>query len=192
MNKLILRSILIILAVASTSIGSTNAYFSDSVVISGNVFSTGTWSTIVINEVYYFGDKEWVELYNISSSVADIKGWSICNSSNDCGKLNPEKKTEIPAGGYVLVSHDANDIKDWSVKKEVETINYADGKIDFADSNDQVILKDTSNNIIDQMSYLNNATSEGQSLARIPNGVDTDSSTDYTVRTKPTPGVENI
>jgi predicted ribosomally synthesized peptide with SipW-like signal peptide len=190
MNKLILRGILIIASVSLLAVGSTTAYFSDIKVITGNVFSTGYWSTVLINEVYYFGDKEWIELFNPGNSTVDIKGWSMCNSNNNCGKLNPNIKTDVPAGGYVLVSQNANDIKDWRVPKETTKIYYAGGKIDFKDTGDSALLKDSQGATIDQMDYVNNSTDAMHALARIPNGQDTNNNSDFQLII-PTPGLKN-
>ena len=152
---------------------------------------------MVISEIYYEGNKEWIELYNAGNALADIKGWSICDSSNACGTLNPAQKTEVSAGGFVVVAHDNGDLNGWTIPSTAEKINYAGGKIDFDDSGDGVVLKDTGNIIIDQMSYGFDMTAfipscplvaNNHSLARNPVGLDTNTKNDFIDRTTPTPG----
>lgn len=201
MNKLILRGILIIAAITTIAVGSTSAYFTDTKVVIGTKFTAGNWDTskaiMVINEVYYLGDEEWIELYNAGDATADIKGWSICDNTNNCGTLNPAQKTEVTPGAFVLVSHNKIDKKDWELSKDATEINYAGGKIEFDDIGDAVKLKNTENTVIDQMSYGTNTTAFtpscptvtiGYSLQRIPAGKDTDKQSDFQPQPNPTPG----
>jgi predicted ribosomally synthesized peptide with SipW-like signal peptide len=164
----------------------TNSYFTDRVTSSGNVFSTGTWPTtpkIVINEVYYHGRNEWIELYNVGDAIVDVKGWIICDNALHCGILNPERKTEIVPGGFVVIAHDAEDLKDWNIPDTAEKIYYAGRKIGFNDDGDSVILKNAEEMEIDQMSYGKNAAPEGYSLERNPKGTG-----NFAPNPSPTPG----
>lgn len=184
----LLKYLLAVFGLLSLASFATNAYYSDSVTTSGNSFSAGIWhvpeAKMVINEVYYKGLAEWVELYNVGDAAIDIEGWIICDNASHCGTLNPTVETEILPGGFVIVSHNASDLSGWSVNPIAEIIYYTGSKIAFNDTGDSVILKDASSNIIDQMSYLNNITLlTGQSLERNPIGTGS-----FTKNPAPTPG----
>jgi predicted ribosomally synthesized peptide with SipW-like signal peptide len=200
MKKLLLKAIFILAAAATLAVGSTNAYFTDSDATSSDTF-TANWhvakARMVINEVYYLGDDEWIELYNASDAAADIKGWTICDSDKNCGSLNPAKKTTVAPGAYVLVSHDSANLKDWHVAKEIVDINYAGGKINFNDTGDAIILENTEKTVIDQMSYGTETSvfatacptvGIGHSLQRNPAGLDTDTEADFTDQQAPSVG----
>jgi len=207
------KCIYIIFVVSVISIGTTGSYFSDTVVISGNQFSTVTWSNIVINEVYYdtdcltFGNgggkkteeegkNEWIELYNKSDADVNLKGWTIGNSVTEF-TINPASAI-IPAHGFLLLSHDNDTWKFWSVSG-IETVNLGGSVNDgwLINTGDWVYLKDASNNIVDEMSFGDIKTafdlsalgvSEGTSFERSPDGTDTNTSADFIKMTTPTPG----
>jgi len=190
-----------IAAVAFLAVGSSGAYLSDTVTVTGNSFTAGTWDNsndkVVINEVYYDGTKEWIELYNSDDATIDIKGWSICDNTDSCGSLNPEQKTEIIPGEFVIVAHDAGDLNGWLINPLVDKIYYAGNKISFNDTGDAVILKDDNNSVVDQMSYGSDTTAfspscplvaDGHSLQRNPAGHDTGTKNDFFDQITPTPG----
>lgn len=198
MKSNIIKLLFIIISVSALRTGYTNAYFSDTKqgVITGNVAVIKA-ARIVINEVYYIGDDEWLEIYNAGNSSANIKGWQICNSNQNCGSLNPAKKTALAPNEYALISHSSSDLKSWNVDKSINRINYAGGKIDFLDIGDMVLLKNTDGMVVDRMSYGINTTSLnpscslviiGHSLQRQPAGKDTDTSLDFIDQSIPSPG----
>lgn len=97
----------------------TRAYFSDSVAITNNTFTTGTWAVspsgpsagdVVINELMWMGstassDDEWIELRNMTSLPIDISGWEISKLvTSEVLMLKIPEGSEIPAGGYYLIS----------------------------------------------------------------------------------------
>ena len=200
MNKFIIKALFVALTSLAFSAGSTNAFFTDYDATEFDSF-TANWqinnAKIVLNEVYFLGNDEWIELYNAGDSEVDIKGWSICNAENDCGKLNPAHKTLLAPGSFVLVSHNQSNLKTWNLSKSIVRINYAGAKINFDDIGDAIFLRDSQNLIIDQMSYGDNLTAFDpacsvveirHSLERQPNGADTDTSADFVDQAKPTPG----
>jgi predicted ribosomally synthesized peptide with SipW-like signal peptide len=204
MFKGISRVILLLGVVVITLSSYSSAYFANTETSTDNSFTAGTWEVdlglVVINEVYYHDNEEWIELYNPSKKTVDIKGWSICNESNECGQLNPSKKTEIEAGGFVLLSHDANDLKSWNVEPGTPMIYYAGGRIDFNDFGDSVLLKNSDNKVVDMVSYGSSSlafppattllvTGKLQTLERQPAGWDTNLSSDFVIRDIPTPGI---
>lgn len=202
----IFRVFVIILAGLSLAASSTQSYFTDQVTVSGNQFSTGTWekpkaARIVVNEVYYEGIHEWIELYNGGDATADIKGWRICDhlSIEHCGSLNPEQKTEVLPGEYIVVAHDADDLSGLTIPAGVDKIYYAGSRIAFNDTGDSVVLKDSAGTIIDMMSYgsdtfafappVHKVANPADSLERIEPGLDTDTAADWKEKV-PTPGYD--
>jgi len=202
----IFRVFVIILAGLSLAASSTQSAFTSQVTVSGNQFSTGTWekpkvARIVVNEVFYEGTHEWIELYNGGDATADIKGWQICDhlSTEHCGSLNPEQKTEIAPGEYVLIAHDAADLAGLIIPDGVDKIYYAGSKIAFNDPGDSVVLKDLAGTIIDMMSYGSDTLAfsssvhvvidDSNSLERIEPGLDTDTAADWEEKV-PTPGYD--
>jgi predicted ribosomally synthesized peptide with SipW-like signal peptide len=198
----LIKSIFMISSVLILAIAATNSVFSDTAKVDNNEFSTGTWhvaqARMVINEVYYRGSHEWIELYNAGDATADIKGWIICDNAAHCGTLNPAIKTEVGPGDFVVVAHDADDLSGWTIPASVAKIYYAGATIAFNDTpGDSVILKDDSSIVIDMMSYGNDTTAfnpacplvaSGHSLERNPDGVDTNTAADFVDRATPTPG----
>lgn len=125
----ILFSAFVISALLITVTTATGAYFSDSVTVSGNTFSTGTWATptpsagagdVVINEVMWMGSKDlglpandgpndqWIELKNVSSHTINLKNLYITYKS-DAGNENKLAEItgdyNISTGGLYLISH---------------------------------------------------------------------------------------
>lgn len=176
---------LFIIILALASLGAvTQSYFSDTKVVAGNVFSTGVWSNSLINEVYYFGDKDWVELYNDTDNTITIKGWWICDTSDACGQLSPSKTTDILPGTFVVIAHSASDLKgDWTVPKDVERIYYAGPKISFDNPADSVLIKDENMIEIDRLDYATR-TEIDESWAKQSSG--------FFEIDKPSPGISNF
>ncbi len=155
---------------------------------------------ITINEIYYRtktngNETQWIELYNSSTSELDISGW----------KLTLSKSTDdafiIPAGTVLngkdfLVFAASGDVMSslWGLNKDV--IEYDDA-LDIEQAGDDIHLFNSLNEEIDavwfgdggEMGSANAAPtiSFGMSLARHPDGSDTDNpSRDFTERF-PTP-----
>lgn len=129
---------------------------------------------IVINEIYPITttstEKEWVELYNATTSTVDISNWALHDNSstttlsgviNAQGFLVIEFTNRLNNTGDILQLSDANQ----NLIDKVAYGNYADGNIaDNAQVGDA-----------------------GQSLARKTDGIDTDSDiNDFAVTTSPT------
>lgn len=181
----------------------SHAYFTATVVSANNTFTTaesfGTPTptpgndepqsgNIVINEVSPEGgnDDDWIELFNASTETINIGGWSLeDNSSSDViiGDI------QIPAGEFAVVIASPSAI---TVPNGVLVINLGVATIGngLAEGGDRIILRDNQNQIIDQMSYGTNETifsltirslSVGETINRVPNGVDTDAAVDWQV-----------
>lgn len=124
---------------------------------------------IVINEVFPNPeespeDNEFIELYNKGSETIIITGWKISDTQGSTNTFTiPEES--IPAGGYKSFRKSTTGI----------TLN---------NDSDGVVLKDSSDQQIDSVSYT--STIEGKSWSRIPNGTGS-----LTNNTDPTENGEN-
>lgn len=152
---------------------------------------------IVINEVNPNGSDsaDWVELYNPTSSSIDVSGWTVTDNS-----LTPDtfpSITPIPASGFAVIvgSTSIVSVPGSAIKIQLTNPSIGGG---LAAAADRVILKNGST-IIDEMSYGTDTTifatppgapTSVQSIARHPNGFDTDSATDW-IDTSPTLGITN-
>ncbi|MEX0931762.1 MAG: lamin tail domain-containing protein [Candidatus Paceibacterota bacterium] len=181
-----------------------NGGYSDTETLSQKVASWG----FRINKVYYDvapdrgseGVNEWVEIYNQTNTPLDISGWEICdNSSCDILPTTPP----IPAQEYAVIvatsTTFSNDIPSyWYLPSDVTEI-VLDSNIGNGLSNtaDMLVLKRPDGVIVDQMNWGTpdlawanyntdiwnpgvEVAEEGNVLARVPSGFDTDSPSDWT------------
>lgn len=166
---------------------------------------TATTDHLVINEVYYAVDpsrgsdanNEWVELYNPTAIAIDLYGWKICD---DAGCDTITASTSIPAYGFAVI---ANSSSTWTLQwpeiASTSAITIAVGtklgSNGLSDVGDRVELRDASDLLIDAMSYGDDNTylslpgdRQGDSLARIVKGYDTDTARDFIINASPNPG----
>jgi len=115
----------------------TGAYFSDSIMSSGNTFTAGVWAEPVINEVSSAGS-EWIEIRNLRPVTMVLDGYSI----NDVYGASPGSKNlngySIPANGYLLLlkgaTHDFTfDLNDSHDALELRKIGNLIGNIEWGD-----------------------------------------------------------
>jgi len=113
----------------------TGAYFTDSIKVSNNSLTTGSWSAtatstatgtstplpsgnVVLNELMWMGSvggvqDEWIELRNTTNSTIDLSNWQITGMD---GSMTEGLLVTIPAGktisanGIFLISRKAKDI----------------------------------------------------------------------------------
>jgi hypothetical protein len=160
---------------------------------------------VVINEVQTGGSggntDEWVELYNACPNVVNLAGSKLAYRSatnstpNDTNTLTPLNLT-IAAGGYLLI---ANSGYTGSATPDIKP--FAAGGL--ADTGGAVGLRDSVGTLIDSMGwgtasnpFVETATclngAHGQSMARTPNGTDTNNNmNDFKIATTPTPRATN-
>jgi predicted ribosomally synthesized peptide with SipW-like signal peptide len=194
-------------------IQTTYSYFSNSATSSNNVFAAAAAfptpsntpsptlspgsTSIVINEVSSSTTDEWVELYNKSLVTIDVSGWKI--SDNNALDIFPSS-SPIPAGGYAIVRGTASNPT--GIPGSAIIITLSDSQIGngLNNSGDRLQLKNSSDTIIDQVNYGSDtlifnpapsAPNSTQSLARMPNGTDTDTSTNWQIDNTPSIGVTN-
>lgn len=164
--------------------------------------SSGTGGgQVVINEVYSNTDSEhgsegvneWVELYNPTSNSVTLSDWILG------GEILPA--VSIPSGGFAIVTPNTgtSTLDFWSFPQgtvivEIEGLITSGG---LANGGDALELRNQSDELIDALSYGSNDTilnpspsapGEGKSLSRQPNGIDTDTDSDWVVLDEPTPG----
>lgn len=167
-------------------------------------FSLLAAGDITINEVYYTtktngNETQWIELFNSSSNEVDISGWklTVSKSTNDA--------FIIPAGTVIdgknfLILAASRDVMSslWGLNKDI--VEYDDA-LDIEQAGDDVHLFNPLNEEVDAVWFGNggemgspNAAPTitfGMSLARHPDGSDTDNpSRDFSERF-PTPEQSN-
>lgn len=123
------------------------------------------WIFIKLNEIvsYPADGNEMVEIYNSSSSSAEIYGASICDGTG----------TNCKAFSGTIFAHD------WLVV-DLLTDRYLNN------DGDSVVLKDENGNTVDSISYGSenlDAPENGESLVRKFDGVDTDNDSDWAITT---------
>ena len=139
---------------------------------------------------------EWLELYNPTDEDIDLGGWQFCNHYR-CAEIKPGRV--ISSQGFAILTrhHTTEDI--WQIPSDVPVLDvndYLGPGIFFYNPHDQVILKNPDSVIVDQMNYgepnpgwpnYNAGTwepgiepvEEGNVLARLPSGQDTDTPDDW-------------
>lgn len=140
---------------------------------------------------------EFVEIYNPTASPINVNGWII----DDGTETETLPSIFVPAGGFLIITGatEAEFEAIWTVPASVVYYQATGGKIcnGFSNSGGLFKLKSDSTTIVDQISFggdtsvLNPAPPDvatGHSLERDPDGIDTDSATDFTDRITPTPG----
>ena len=179
----------------------TGAYFSDSVSVSGNTFSTGIWNPgrVVINEVLYDPsgtepNDEWVELYNAGGMSVDLSGYVLADNT---GSLTLTSLILGP-GQYAVYARDGASF----TAKYGFAPNFSGSSIALGNSGDYITLRDSSSVLLDAVAW-NTASFAGviphydvaqdHVLARYPDGVDTDDcSIDFIDSINQTPGGPNV
>jgi len=189
--------------------------FSDIEIIK-NIITAGEFGErLLISKVYYDvcdrtngscgGNKgkelkyEWIELYNPTGQIINLKNWQICNS-DQCETINPNNASvNIFPSGYAIIAHDASILKHWDILNggvEATVIYQLGGNFQMNNDSDMLTLKDPAGLVVDQMNWgapdsgwsnynsdLWNpgvsAVAKGRLLGRVPVGKDTDLPADW-------------
>ncbi|OGK15511.1 hypothetical protein A2774_04445 [Candidatus Roizmanbacteria bacterium RIFCSPHIGHO2_01_FULL_39_12c] len=141
--------------------------------------------------------RQWIELYNPTDQDILLKNWSLTDNSGKKISIHFNKK--IKAHGFVLISKSS--FLWWLTipwKGNFIPIGrfFGDG---FDVDGDRLMLKDSEGIEVDRMSWgsdasgfdppgVNPKVDKGHSTERLAPGFDTDSSSDWTDRSSPSPG----
>lgn len=156
---------------------------------------------LVISEVFYDvddahgaeGTNEWVELYNNSDSTIDLSGFMLEDASSS--DLLPDGTT-IPANGFLVITNNTSTTTFWSIPSDTIALGASIGN-GLGNGGDFLSLKDASGTTLDAVSWGTNITAfdpsvgivpPGSSMARHNASTDTNTASDWTELTAPTPG----
>lgn len=217
MNKFNLLLALFLVTMGIFSYRITMGFFSDTETSTNNVFTAAaafptptptpcvsTVDHIVMNEISSDGaaKKEWVELFNPTCNSIDVSGWRIADKiANNNGQDDTfPTVSSIPPNGFAVVVTNNTEVIGIPVSAITITLTSANIGSGLNDGGDEVYIKNGSNTVIDKMSYGDEtavfpspppAPTASQSLARSPNGVDTDTAADWAIDSTPSIGVSN-
>jgi len=178
---------------------------------------------LIINEVFYYVDSgkgcqtEWIELYNPTGKKIPLAGYKIGDEETKGkgeGMYSFPQGTEILSGEFIIIVSSAEDFEksfqfapDFELKDtsdNVKTLSkysaWSNGSMNLANSGDEVLLLNGSDQIVDGVSYSKGELTgmishpgvkeKGQSLERQPKGQDSDNcARDFIVQTGPSPGL---
>jgi hypothetical protein len=143
-------------------------------VSSGNVVSPVEVQEgdVVINEVMWMGSvgstsDEWVELRNMTDKAIPLTGWSIQGLGNGTDALTLSSGV-LPANGYFVIANSSAGSS--SLKNDP---SYVDAAVELSNSGEQLILVDSTANIVDKTPVVSgswavgtNAIDQKQSMER--------------------------
>ena len=122
---------------------------------------------VVINEFdqnppgWDYEGNEWVELFNPAENNVDISGWKLSTTHDETVTVTIPEGTKIAAEEFWVYTHDTK----------------------WLDNEDEsIILQDADGNETDRTPAMSDAENDNGCWARIPNGNDTDSDTDWRFR----------
>ncbi len=162
--------------------------------------------TLVLSEVLYdpnagIGSEtpyEWVEIYNGTNASIDLSGYSLSDAAGS--DLFPEGLM-VAAGEYVVVVASSTAVASVTLPEGVilVVLDSSIGSNGLGNTGDRVVLADAQAQLIDSVSWGTDvsafdpsvtpvAANSGSSIARTNVSVDTDSASDWSALTTPTPG----
>jgi len=97
---------------------------------------------------------EWFEIFNPSGSAVDIDGWTILDNDIDTHVIDNGGPLLVPAGGYVVLSTNADSLTNGGVSVDYE---YGSGFF-LSNGADELVLLDTSAAEIDRVEWDGGAT----------------------------------
>lgn len=141
----------------------------------------GLSTHVLITEVFYDtpgteSQEEWVEIFNPTKEQVDISGWKITDGE---ATFTVPNGTIMPAQEVLIVARSSSGFKALYGFEP----DFSGATFSLSNSGDEVILKDSSNNVVDVVTYGKGsypgviphpAVTEGHSLERVLANFDTD------------------
>ncbi len=168
-----------------------------------------TDGSVTLNEALVDADstddgKEWVELFNASAADVSVAGWGLAFAGQaddiDLVDVVLPGGTTIPAGGFLVIGGEFVDEADVVVALSIGNGTDGDGirLIDCMGTEvDTVVYAGDEGNLdalpddASDVAVPSPSPGEAESLARMADGVDTNSAEDWDVAGAPTPGATN-
>jgi hypothetical protein len=148
-------------------------------------------------------DDDWVELYNPTDQAINLNDWSIQKTTGTGGSLvKVALSGQIPAEGYFLIvrngSTTSQSLRDKADILASDSFSLASNNIVYLVNDNNNITNSSDPNIIDFVGWGTasfyegsapaSAIAESKSIARVPDGEDTDqNSVDFVLLDNPTP-----
>lgn len=149
-------------------------------------------SDIVINEIMYAPtspEPEWVELFNRSGKVINLRGYKIADASDTASVVN-DTLTFYP-GEFLVIAKDSSVFSFYNILSRVLIRSFPT----LNNTSDKVILLDSLNRVIDSLQYSSNwGGTNGKSLERVDVNIPSTDSSNWKTsmsRYKATPGTYN-
>jgi hypothetical protein len=123
--------------------------------------------SVVVNEIMYTpqgGEPEWIELYNNTGSLINIRGWSISDIVTTPVQVFIEEDIIIPAASNLILTKDNSII---NYHRLIPSLIYVLDLPVLNNDTDGIILKDERGAVIDSVRYLSDwGGTNGYSLER--------------------------
>ena len=162
-KKIFILVTILLITLSAIALANTVPYLSNVAKI--NITISSPIPSVVINEISYRGasKKEFVELYNLSSTPINLNNWRIAdNQEEDILEpfLEGESTTVFPDSYAVITGSEIN----IEVPEGVVHLSTGDKKIGngLADGGDIVILKSPNNKTMSQKGYSQNPCKGGE------------------------------
>ncbi|MCX6340563.1 MAG: lamin tail domain-containing protein, partial [Candidatus Aureabacteria bacterium] len=110
---------------------------------------------VVINEVAWMGtganpEHEWIELYNNTNASVNLSGWQIEGLGAGSNAITIPSGKSIAAKGFFIIADNSNVFSDNDIVED-----YCDSSVELDDGGELLVLRDSSNNIVDQVNRVN-------------------------------------
>ncbi|KXK07623.1 MAG: hypothetical protein UZ21_OP11001000982 [Microgenomates bacterium OLB22] len=154
---------------------------------------------VLITELSTRSD-EWIELYNPTTTTISLSNWSIRDNSTNA----PDSflgTSSLPSGGFAIILGKGQApplVPIDTIIIEIDDSLLGNG---LTDAGDKIELYDSASVLVDAVSYGNVGITgftpplpnpiAGQTYARVPINTDTDTSSDWVIRSSRDPGAIN-
>ncbi|MBK7157707.1 MAG: lamin tail domain-containing protein [Ignavibacteria bacterium] len=169
-----------------------------------NVSSSGSGTGgIVINEIMYdplTNESEWIEIYNASGQIVNLKNWKYKESSTTITLSSTD--LIMNPGDYFILAHDTSILNNFGYLRNLQSNQYIkfSSSMSLTNTGETITITDSLNNTIDAVTYdpeWNNPNlpdTKGISLERINPGFASNDRSNWSSCAKPvggTPGLVN-